>query len=349
MEKRNGSFIGRIFRFILSVVILSAFIIGIALVIKGIHNTDENKIVKAVYKVLSLAHINVKEEQVGDVAGKFVERVSNTNISAVSTSRSSSENTPSDDSKSNLMLEVAVIADVHGDLASLNRSINIIKERNINKVIVIGDLTNYGEISSLNEVKTVLDESGLKYYVLPGDHDLAASVGVDNFVQVFGKNDYVVDMEGCKFLFLDNSANFTPLLPSTVTWFSTEVKNTDFVLLSQPLYTEGMNLPFKKMFMGSTTEDPSNELIENQQRVKAQRDVLLNSIQNAPVLAVLSGDHHKSNTLSDNVSKVLKHHTLGSIAQELNGLPQSILQTPRFSILNVYEDKSFDVEDVLID
>lgn len=350
MHKEKGSFLRRIFRSIFSVIVLSAFIIGITFIVKGIHSTSEIKLVKYIHKVLSFAKVNVDEEKVGEVAGKFIERINSSNISSSSSVRvngTDKENVSSSDN--NLVLEVALISDVHEDFASLQRSINLIKEKNIKCVIVMSDLTNFGDVKTLTEIKKILDDSGLVYYTLPGDHDLAASMGSDNFVQVFGKNNYVIDLEGFKFLFLDNSANYTPLLASTIDWFNDEVKNSDFVILSQPLFTDGLNLPFKKMFMGSTPQDTKNDLIENQTRVKSQRDIILQAIQQSNVLAVLAGDHHKSNMLSDSVRSSLEHHTLGSISNELNGLPQRILQSPRFSLLKVYEDKSIKFEEVLID
>jgi len=346
MEKRKDSIPARFFKFIISVVILSAFIIGIALTIKGVKSMSTNKVARSVSTVLSKLHINVEEEQLGDVAGKFVERVSNTNISSTTTVRDDSSTEPTN---TGIISEVAIISDVQDDLASLKRSLDLIKERNITKVIVIGDLTNYGEVSNLLEVKRVLDESGLKYYTLPGDHDLAQSMGSDNFIHVFGRDNYVVDMDGYKFIFLDNSANYTTVPSATLTWFNEEVKNADFVVLSQPLYTDGLNLPFSKLYMGSTMEDPTQDLTENQQRVRAQRDILLSDIQNSSAQSVLAGDHHKSNTLTDTVRNTLTHNTLGAIANDLNGLPQRLLQSPRFSILNIYEDKSFKLEEVLID
>ena len=349
MIKTKDSVPARIFRFIVSIVVLSALIVGIALVVKGIHNFDDTKFAKISANLLSMAHINVTEDQVGDVAGKFVERVTNTNISASSTSRLESDSNDATSTDAKLLVEVAVIADVQEDFAAFTRSLNQIKDRNISKVIVLGDLTNFGEIDALREIKKILDASGLTYYVLPGDHDLAASLNSENFIQVFGKTNYVIDIEDFNFLFLDNSANFTPLLPDTLKWFNDEVKTADFVFLAQPLFTDSLNLPFSKMYMGSTLSEPSEALIENQSRVKEQRNQLLKSIQGSAVSAVFGADHHRSNHVKDPIRVSLEHHTLGAIAGEVNDLPQKILQSSRFAILNIYDDKSYKVEEVLMD
>jgi len=353
MGKRKNDISSRVFRFIVSVVILSAFIISIALIIRGVQSADEKKLAKTFSKILSRAHINVGEDKIGDVAGKFIERVANTNISATSTSRLNAsdgdveDGTSKDSSK--LVLEVAIISDVQEDLAALSRSLSLIKERNIENVIVIGDLTNFGEVVDLQSVKDILDGSGLVYHVLPGDHDLAQSLSADNFNQVFGKSNYVVDMDGFKFVFLDNSANYTPLIASSLSWFNDEAKDADFIILSQPLFTDGLNLPFSRLYMGSTLEDSSGDFIENQRRVKEQRDFLLSSIRDSAVAAIFAGDHHKSNVLVDPNRDSLSHYTLGAIAAEVNDLPQRLLQSPRLTILNVYDNKSFNIEEMLID
>lgn len=349
MVKTKDSFISRFFRFLISTVVLSALVVGIAFLIKGIHGFDDKKFARFSSDILAKLNINVQEEQIGEVAGKVIERVSNTNISATSTSRLDASDSLDTSKDAKLKLEVAIIADVQEDVASLVRSLEKIKERNINKVIVIGDLTNYGEISDLQDIKQALDDSGVIYYVLPGDHDLAASLNSDNFIKVFGKTNYVIDMDGYNFLFLDNSANYTALGPSVISWFVDEITTADFVFLSQPLYVEGLNPPFNKMYMGSTRDVPSDDLKDRQLRVKEQRDILLDNLQSSAVSAVFGADHHKSSKIIDSIRSTLEHYTLGAIASEVNDLPQRLLQSSRFSILNIYEDDSYEVEEVLID
>jgi len=346
MIKQKDSITARFFRFILSIVILSALIVGIALLVKGIHGFNGKEVASISSKLLSKANINVNEDQIGEVAGKFVERVSNTNISASATSRV--EERPFEET-SPLLVEVGIIADVQEDYAALTQSLSKLKDRHINKVIVLGDLTNYGELSALTEVKRILDESGLTYYALPGDHDLAATLNTDNFTKVFGKTNYVIDVEGFNMLLLDNSANYTTLPSETISWFNSEVKTADFVFLSQPLFTDGLNLPFSKMYMGSTRSEIDSSLEEKQIKVKAQRDILLDSLRNSNTFTVFGADHHKSSILKDSVNSSLEHRTLGAIASELNDLPQKLLQSPRFSVLNIYTDRSYKVEEILLD
>lgn len=346
----KNTLVGRLLRSFIAVIILSAFVLGVSLLIKNLSTLNEDKFAQITSEALSKANIEVEEEQVGEVAGKFIERLTNTNISSTSTSRVSEEDSKNKESNSKLILEVAVIADVHEDLASLERAINLIKERNINTVFVIGDLTAVGDTKSLEEVKQKLVESDLKYYVLPGDHDLAKSLSNTNFVQVFGYDHMTVELEGTKFTFLDNSANFTQINTSLINWFKDEIKYADFVVLSQPLYADNLGSPFNKMYMGSTKDVVEEVNVEKQKRVKEQRDMLLSEIQNSQsVNATIAGDHHKSSKQIDPKRGSLIHYAIGSVAGEVNELPQRLIQSSRFSVLSVYEDKSFSVEDILLD
>jgi len=361
MNNNKISFSARILRIILAIVILSTLILIIGILVKQIKSTNQDTLISGITKILKFANLPVQKETVQQVAGAFIDRISDSNISSISTSRQDengllkdqdsiktamTKNNEIDDN--NVKLKIGIISDVHQDLASLSNSLFILKNKNINFVIIIGDLTNYGDLSSLLEVQRVLNESGLTYYVLPGDHDLAQSVGPTNFIQVFKDGHYKVSLENINFVFLDNSANFTPILPSTISWFNDIINDVDFLILSQPIFTDSLNLPFQKMFMGSTVTQPDPNFLENQQRVRRQRDEIIKKVRDSSVKAVIAGDHHKSSVAIDPVNSKLTHHTLGSISTELNGLPQRLIQTPRFSILNIYSDDSYNIEDLIL-
>ena len=87
-------------------------------------------------------------------------------------------------------------------------------------MIGLGDWTDVGTIRELEAAKKVFDESGLKYYVIPGDHDLwdgrnqelaeseGSEVGIvalSNFKAVFGEPTRDFEQNGVRFLLIDNS------------------------------------------------------------------------------------------------------------------------------------------------
>ncbi len=87
-------------------------------------------------------------------------------------------------------LKFAVMSDIHLDTESLEKGLKKAKKDQAEFLIITGDLTSLGKKDELLEVKKVLDGSGLKYYVVPGNHDLWASrqFKANIFQEVFGKD-----------------------------------------------------------------------------------------------------------------------------------------------------------------
>src|SRR3972149_5513466 len=164
-----------------------------------------------------------------------------------------------------------ILSDIHDDVANLNVALGKIKERGIKNVFILGDLTGYGDIPSLNKIKDVLEGSGVEYFILPGDHDLGQSWDSGNFVSVFGKEYGEADISGYNFVYFNNSANFTVIGPSAISWIETELPQADFFLLSQPLYTEELVPPLITSFMGFSVHALSDgNLAQHHDAVRSQ-------------------------------------------------------------------------------
>ena len=353
---KRSSFIGRFFRLIISVVVLSALVLGITLGMKSLYGTNAETLAMSVKPLLAKIHINIDEKKIGQVAGKFVERMSQTDLgSGVSTSRDTVESdnrlvSGSNNKNEKLLFNVAVMSDIHEDTQNLEKALNLAKNKGLEKVFILGDITNYGDVVTLNKVKNVLDKSGLEYFVLPGDHDLAQSVSVSNFVQVFGSDNQVVKVGDYKFLLFDNSFNFTKIGAPQISWLQNNIIGADFILLSQPLYTKGLTPFFEKIYMGSTSTDPETQALKAQQEeVRDQGIALLNLIRTENnIKAIFAGEHLKSSELTDSVRDTLKHYVVGAVSSIVNEYPQNIIQTPRFSLLSVFEDRTYQVEDIML-
>lgn len=358
-SKKKVGPLKRLVRTVLSVVVLTALLLGVTVLTKQLWHTDTTDAVKALSSVLSKANVDVNEEAVGQVAGKFVERISQTNLgSGVTdyripspTESNSISNTYADDT-SEIILSVALLSDVHEDIDNLNKSITLIKERNITNLFMLGDLTNFGDTQTLSIIKGTLDESNLNYWGIPGDHDIAESLSASNFSKVFGDHNFFVTLSGVKFLLLDNSANYTKISPEDLIWFKTSLPDADFVLLSQPLYTESLLVILQKAYMGSTVQESPLDLQDDQELVRLQGVEILSFIRESTnVSAIFAGDHHRSSKQDDPIRASLQHYVVGPVSsKDINEfIPQSSWQTPRFSILHVYSDGTFSVEEVLLD
>ena len=71
-------------------------------------------------------------------------------------------------------------------------------------------------------------------------------------------------------------------------------------------------------------------------------------LRKSKVKAVIAGDHHGSSTSSDPEKSDLKHIVVGALTKTRAGDGVVNLQTPRFSLLEVYNDDSFEVEEIVL-
>ena len=338
--KKPGLF-GRFFRSIFSIVVLTSFVILISLLVRKVSMLNANQVGRLSANLLHKAKIDVDEEKAGAVAGQFAKRLTETNLAGTK-----NPDTP----EKTTILRAALISEVQEDYVNLEQALKKVQEQDIKQIFLLGDLTNYGEVEKIQRSKDILDASGLSYYVLPGDHDLAQSVGSGNFLQVFRENYFNINVNGTNFLLLNNSANFTKINSEVVTRFKQDVTTADFVLLSQPIYTEGLNPPFSNMYMGSTREEVEDaDKKALQVSVLNQRTEILEAIQQSDAKAIFAGDHHKSSQITDAKRSVLKHYVVGAISSTVNEFPQKIIQSPRFSILEIYSDGTYGVSEILID
>jgi hypothetical protein len=353
--RKSKSPIQNLFRGILSVVVLSSFILLIAAIVSGLWNTDINKFSKNIGQIFNRLNIPIDQSRVESVAGDFVERISQTDLgSGVSTYRGLAQETTSvvdtnaAKEASVTGTRIAILSDIHEDYDNLSKALTRIGEDTITTVILLGDLTNVGDLASLNKAKKVLDDSGLDYYVLPGDHDIATSLDDSNFISVFGMSSQVIEINGVSLLLFDNSPNFSPLPSEKLSWFKDKLPSASFVFLSQPLYTEGLNEPFSLMYMGSTKTPVSDPILQQKQElVLAQGGKILDLIRTSHnVKAVIAGDHHKSTNLQDKVAPNLKHYFVGAVTSTVNDLPQAAIQTSRYSVLTLIDRDSFKIDDV---
>lgn len=230
--------------------------------------------------------------------------------------------------------KVALMSDSENDWVALEKALIEAKKREVTAVFFLGDLTTFGDLKSLKSGKKLLDDSGLKYYVIPGDHDLAASAGDGDssglayFKQIFGSNYHSIELNNITFLLLDNSANYTEIEGEMIDWFRANLKDADFVILSQPIYH-----PTIARVMGEIDGKRTESVFK-------QGQLLLEAIRNSSVLAILASDHHVYSRSMDPIRKNLLHYVTGALTRENN------FGSPEFLIMTIYEDKEFSVERV---
>jgi len=231
---------------------------------------------------------------------------------------------------------IAVLSDSHNNLENLKSALEKAKNLKVEEAVFLGDYTDWGEEVNLSKSKEIMDQAGIKYVSLPGDHDLGETSDESNFIKVFGNKTYGVwEQDGFEFMYFDNSKNHTVIDSGNIEWFKNNINSIDFLFLSQPLVTSGMS-----RVMG-IIDDVKDEA------VYAQNKELLDLIRSSKVRAIISGDLHEFSHYVDPVKKNLQHFTVGALVSQ--GLDTKNIYPPRFVVLNIFDDNSYSVDDTPID
>lgn len=231
------------------------------------------------------------------------------------------------------ILRVAVVSDSANENGLLAKSLEIAKGKGINFVIGLGDWTDVGTLDELEATKKTLDDSGLKYFVTAGDHDLWDSrnrgeEALTNFSKVFGKATRIFGENGIQFVLLNDSDIYKG------------ISGDDWETLSETVSREAK---LKFVFAHKTPFHPSSAHIlgADSSVVSAQAQSLIDLLESKNVDGFFSGDLHFFAEFKSPSGSV-RITTIGAVASERN------FQGPRFGILTVYDDYSWEVEDIEI-
>lgn len=203
----------------------------------------------------------------------------------------------------------AVFSDIHSDVKNLEKALEMVKNDGIEMVIVTGDLTTLGKKEELTAIKKILDQSGLEYYVIPGNHDLwfGRQIKKDVFGEVFGKEPQDFQKGNRKYILINNSDENSGI--ENLSTIKQQVKDCPkiycLVFLHEPL-----NHPSSKHIMG-----------ENEASVASQAGLLVSMFKHSSIKEVFAGHLHFSSTYE---LDGLKTTIVGSLSSERN------TQLPRF-------------------
>lgn len=225
----------------------------------------------------------------------------------------------------------AVISDTHSDTLYTQKAVDQAKELGVNYIVDTGDWTTVGTVAQLQEQKAIFDKSGLPYWGIMGDHDRWQSAE-KNFELVFGKIYESFDRNGIHHVLLDASDLTNGLGNEQLNWLASdlEINKTKEILVF-------MHLPIYHPTSDRTIGDKGGTDPERQKQTAR----FLSLIKGKKVIAMFSGDHHLSASYTEPTTSV-KIFISGAVTRERN------LQTPRFSLVEIYDDYSISVQDQVI-
>lgn len=324
-KSKNPLFV--IFRLLLSLIIFAILVGGIYSAYKQFSGVDPKGIDP---KALISGIITTRD--FGSLLKIFsVDIKQNQSIIPQDTPENSSTQNQNLNKKTAPLFKFALVSDSHNENNYLQQALVQAKTKNVKFIIGLGDYTEVGTVKELQDAKREFDEVGLRYFAAAGDHDLWDSrdkqkLSLENFNQVFGPAFQSFSFEGVKFLILDNSDNYAGLSEDQFKWLNFELGKTSkltLAFLHEPLYH-----PSSAHTMGWVSAN-----------LKDQAEKLTKVLKDGGVKEVFAGDIHFFGRYTE-PKKGLPMTTIGAVASQRNA------QLPRFAIVEIFDDYSYNVEDV---
>lgn len=239
----------------------------------------------------------------------------------------------------NLIFKFLLISDSHNSSANLVKAIDQGKQiyPDLKFIIGLGDYTDIGTTEELMSTKKQFDSASLRYFLVPGDHDLwdcrnRSEPPASCFTQVFGPNYQSFEFDNFLFLLLDNSDNYVGVDSKQTEWIANELEKARndkvkgiFVFLHEPLFH-----PSSDHVMGWV-----------EKILKSQAGGLIFQLKDAGTSEIFAGHIHYFSQYSEPKTN-MPMITIGALATESNP------QAPRFAVVSVLDDGSVKVEDVEI-
>ncbi len=238
-----------------------------------------------------------------------------------------------------VVLRFLMVADSHSDNKNLAKALSQgqIKYPEIKFILGLGDYTEVGTVKELIAAKAEFDLSTLRYFLIPGDHDLwdSRNKGLDplsNFRQTFGPSYQSFSQDGFHFILLDNSDNYHGFSDAQLEWLDDTLEKVKkegdkgiFVFVHEPLYH-----PSSDHTMGAV--EPN---------LKKQAKSLIFNLKSAEVKEILAGDIHFFSKYTE-PDTAIPMVTIGAVTSDRN------VQSPRYALGTIFDDGSLGIEDVEI-
>ncbi len=230
-----------------------------------------------------------------------------------------------------LLVRFAVLSDTHSDTEETKKALAQAKSLRVEYIVDTGDWTTVGTVAELTKQKQLFDAVGLPYWGVLGDHDRWQS-GIKNYAQVFGSVYQSFDRHGIHHILFDASDTRNGLYPEELSWLEKDLADN----AGKPLLIF-MHLPIY--------HPTSDRTITNKSGTSAEKDAgtarFLELIKGKNVIGMFAGDQHLSSSYTEPTTSA-KIFISGAVTRDRN------LQTPRFSLVEIYKDWTISVTDQVI-
>ncbi|MBP6891537.1 metallophosphoesterase [Candidatus Shapirobacteria bacterium] len=210
-------------------------------------------------------------------------------------------------------IKIAFMSDVHTETESLKKALMVAKEEMVDQVVLIGDLTNKGDEKSLYEIKKVMDDSGISYASVPGNHEYS----LDNYIKIFGNNYGTIEEDFLKLILIDNSY-WGGFSEEQIKWMEIEMSDC-----KKKICLAVMHKPINNLFS-------SHVMGEGSHKVAMEAEWLRQLMINSGIKRVMAGHLHYASSYE---LEGIRTDLVGAISKERN------TQSARFTILEISVDE----------
>ncbi|MFH0828559.1 MAG: metallophosphoesterase [Candidatus Kerfeldbacteria bacterium] len=177
-------------------------------------------------------------------------------------------------------LAFAVIGDTESNTDLYSRALSETKQSGAKFMIHVGDLTESGTEEEFKAIQDVEDSSGLPVYAAVGNHDIRDDPTAERFSRFANATNYAVEVEGIRFVFLNNAERKIGFSEETLAWLTREFsehKGSRYILI----YHRPFGLPFSDV----TGDDETSASRKFNER-------FLELLSGKKIIAVFSGHLH---------------------------------------------------------
>ncbi|MDD5447861.1 MAG: metallophosphoesterase [Actinomycetota bacterium] len=115
-----------------------------------------------------------------------------------------------------------VCGDPHGNFSIFSKVVEAAK--GVDFMIIAGDLTEKGTPDELSNFSNFMKTSGVRFYCVPGNHDIISASSTELYSQYFGAPHQSFDYKNSHFVLIDNSNPKLGFYPEEQKWVEEDLK-----------------------------------------------------------------------------------------------------------------------------